>query len=233
VNEKTKRLLFGDINMKKTSVGIALVVLFTFTCPLMAQEEERDVVEMSFFGGAGIPVGGLSDWKTSGQPRGAKTGWDMGIDAGYFVKSKFVVGLNIAYTQFSIDAASDQPNHKHRLYSPNLYIKYLFEGESNWVPYLKGHMGVENPKFSTFVETTTGSFIYREKSYDPSFALGAGVGLFYYTADYSGIFLEVNYHHAFTSDTKATYGGIDYKFGEDIGVLDIHAGVRILIGSGG
>ncbi|MFQ6008588.1 MAG: outer membrane beta-barrel protein [Candidatus Zixiibacteriota bacterium] len=216
--------------MKTTTLEIAVLALLIFALPTQAQEE-RDVLEISFFGGAGVPAGGLTEWKTSEEPRGAKTGWDIGIDAGYFVTSKFLLGLNFAYTQFSIDAASQQSNHNHRLFSPNLYIKYLFEGETNWVPYLKGHLGIENPKFSTFVETPEGHK-YREISYDPSFALGVGAGLFYYTADYSGLFLEFNYHRAFTADTKGTFGGVDYKFGEDINVFDLHAGIRVLIGSG-
>ena len=218
--------------MKKIAFGMAVLILYIITLPLHAQEEERDVVEVGFFGGLGIPSGGLSDWKTHHRARGAKTGWDIGLEAGYFLTPRMVIGVNFIYTQFSIDAAGDQTNHNHRLYNPNVYVKYLFEGESNWIPYLKGHVGVENPKFSTFV-TTSSANKYRELAYDPALAFGLGAGLFYYTADYSGVFLEINYHHAFTSDTEGRYDTKPYKFEEDVGVIDIHAGVRILIGSGG
>ncbi len=220
--------------MKKTSVVLAVLVLFivNFTASAQEEDEERDIIEISFFGGLGIPSGGISDWNTLDIERGAKTGWDIGIDAGYFLTTSLVVGLNFVYTQFSIDAASEQSNHNHRLYNPNLYIKYLFEGESYWVPYLKGQLGVENPKFSTFVENIGGGNRFREISYDPSFGFGVGAGLFYYTADYSGLFLEVNYHQAFSEDTKATYLDTEYKFEENVGVLSVHAGIRILIGSG-
>jgi len=220
--------------MKKRSILVVVLFLLTYNLTVLAQEEaeERDVAEVSFFGGTGVPAGGLSDWTTSDEERGAKTGWDIGIDAGYYLAPSLVVGLNLIYTQLSIKTDGEQSNHKHRLYNPNVYIKYLLEGESNWVPYVKGHIGVENPKFSTFVTNIQGNR-YREISYDPSFGLGAGLGLFYYTADYSGLFLEANYHHAFTKDTKATYQDTDYIFGDDINVFDIHAGIRILIGSGG
>jgi hypothetical protein len=137
--------------MKKIAFGMAVLILFIVTLPLHAQEEERDVVEVGFFGGVGIPAGGLSDWKTYDRARGAKTGWDIGLEAGCFLTPRVVLGVNFVYTQFSIDVAGDQTNHNHRLYNPNVYVKYLFEGESNLIPYLKGHVGVENPKFSTFV----------------------------------------------------------------------------------
>lgn len=219
--------------MKKNSALMAVLVLFSVNFTVLAQEEdeERDIIEVSFFGGVGVPGGGLSDWTTSNEERGAETGWDIGIDAGYFLSPTLVAGLNFVYTEFSIDASSEQPNHNHRLYNPNLYIKYLFEGESNWIPYVKGHVGVENVKFSTFVENVAGNR-YREISYDPSFGFGVGAGLFYYTADYSGLFLEASYHHAFSKDTKATYLDTEYELGENVGVFDVHAGVRILIGTG-
>ncbi|MCK4460321.1 MAG: hypothetical protein KAW46_00870, partial [candidate division Zixibacteria bacterium] len=66
----------------------------------------------------------------------------------------------------------------------------------------------------------------------PVFAAGIGLGLFYYSADYSGIFLEINYHYAATSDAKCEYLNETLTFDETLGVLDIHAGVRVMIGSG-
>jgi len=56
--------------------------------------------------------------------------------------------------------------------------------------------------------------------------------LFYYSADYSGIFLEVGYHHAAPGDAKREYRDETLTFDETLGVWDIHAGVRVLIGSG-
>ena len=223
--------------MKKGSILVAVLVLLTINLTVFAQDEERDVVEMTFFGGLGIPGSGLTDWKT-GDPkfeleeRAAKTGFDLGMDVGYFLRPNLVVGLNFVYTEFSIDAAEEQSSHNHRLYNPNLYIKYLFEGESNLTPYLKGHVGLENPKFSTFVENVAGNR-FREISYDPAFAIGVGVGLIYYTAYYSGLFLEANYHRAYSKSVEATYENMPYEFGEDLGTLDVHGGIRILFSLGG
>ncbi len=220
--------------MKKRSLLIAVLVFLTINFTVMAQDEdeERDIVEMSAFGGLGVPSSGLTDWETGGMKRAAKTGFDFGLEAGYFLSSELVVGIGFTYTQFPIDDSDEQSDHKHHLYNPNLYVKYLFEGESNWVPYVKGHVGIENPKFSTFATNVSGNR-FRELSYDPALALGAGLGVFYYTADYSGIFLEVNYHRAFTEDVEASYQHVDYKFGENLSLFDIHVGIRILFGSGG
>ena len=215
--------------MKKLSVLCAAFLLLAVNLTALAQdeEEEKDFMEMNFYGGLGIPAGGISDWHDT---LGAKTGFSMGIDLGYFLKPNLVIGVNMVYSQFSIDAEDEASELHHRLYNPNAYIKYYFQGESNLEPYIKAHIGLENPKFTTFVGNFAGNR-YREKTYDPSLAFGFGAGVFYYTADFSGLFLEVNYHHALTEDSKAEYGGQEYTFGENLGIVDIHAGVRILIGS--
>lgn len=211
--------------MKKLGILLAaLLLLSALTVSAQEEEEEYDILEMNFSVGAGIPGSGISDWMDT---LGAKTGWSMGMDIGYFLKPNIVLGFNFTYYQFGIDHDSTD-DLNHRFYSPSAYLKYYFEGESNFVPYLKLHAGVENPKFATWVEAS-GINRYREKSYDPAFAFGVGAGAFYYTSDYSGIFLEVNYHQAMTKNTTATYGGNTYDFGENAGLIDIHAGVRILI----
>jgi len=226
--------------MKKGSILIAVLVLLTVNLTVLAQDEERDVVEMGFFGGLGIPGSGLTDWKTGDYEWAAKTGFDLGMDVGYFLRPNLVVGLNFIYTQFPVDTDTQFPNdtggemsgHQHRLYNPNFYVKFLFEGESNWTPYVKGHVGLENPKFSTFVENVAGNRI-RELSYDPAIAFGLGAGLIYYTAYYSGVFIEANYHQAFSKNAEATYQDDLYEFGEDLSTFDIHFGIRILFSSGG
>jgi hypothetical protein len=226
--------------MKKGSILIALLVLLTVNLTVLAQDEERDIVEMGFFGGLGIPGSGLTDWKTGSYEWVPKTGFDVGLEAGYFLRSNLVVGLNFIYTQFPVDTDTQFPNdtsgemsgHQHRLYNPNLYVKFLFEGESNWTLYVKGHVGLENPKFSTFVENPKGNR-FRELSYNPAVATGLGVGLIYYTGYYGGVFIEANYHQAFTKNAEATYQDEPYEFGENLGMFDIHAGIRILFSSGG
>jgi len=226
-------MIFGDRKMKKGSILIAVLVLLTVNLTVLAQDEERDVVEMGFFGGLGIPGSGLTDWKTGGEERAAKTGFDLGMDVGYFLRPNLVVGLNFVYTQFPIDTGDKKSSHNHRLYNPNLYVKFLFEGESNWTPYVKGHVGLENPKFSTFIEDDVAGNRLRELSYDPAVALGLGVGLIYYTGYYGGVFIEANYHQAFSKNAEATYQDDLYEFGEDLSTFDIHAGIRILFSSGG
>ncbi len=223
--------------MKYVSTLTGMFLLLFAGSTVFSQDEyvERDVLELVVYSGLGVPVGGISDWRTGAelnnvQDRGAELGWDIGIDIGYFVTPKFILGANFVYTEFSIDT-EDETSHNHRLFNPNLYAKYTFEGESYFVPYVKGHVGLENPKFSTFVANPDRNR-FREVSYEPSVAFGIGAGLFYYTADYSGIFIEVNYHTALSDETEATYRDRDYSFGENVSVIDLHAGIRLLFGTG-
>ena len=95
---------------------------------------------------------------------------------------------------------------------------------------MKTSAGLEFAKFTTFVDNPAGRR-YREISYDPVFAYGAGAGIFYFISDFSGLFLEANYRAAISdADTEATSQDDIYKFGSDLGRIDIHVGVRILIG---
>ncbi|MCH9025265.1 MAG: outer membrane beta-barrel protein [candidate division Zixibacteria bacterium] len=195
----------------------------------LAQDEDffvKDVLEVNFYGGAGIPSGSLSDFSDS---LGAETGFNYGLDIGYFLTNDLVFGFNFSYTQFSIKDSAGTGNLNHKLYSPNLYLKYYFTGESDFIPYLKTSAGLEFAKFTTFVDNPAGRR-FREISYDPVFAYGAGAGIFYFVSDFSGLFLEANYRAAVSAaDTEATYQDDIYKFGSDLGRIDIHAGVRILI----
>ncbi len=233
--------------MRKTSIVAAAFVLLILSGSVFAQEEweGRDVLEVAIFGGVGVPSGGITDWTTGGQTfaetttRKAKTGLDLGIDIGYYLKPNVNIGLNFMYTQFDAEAptgitiAEGLDKQKHRLYNPNVYLKYNFEGESNFVPFLKAHVGLDNPKFSTWVlDHNDNSRKFRELSYDPAFAFGASAGLFYYTADFSGVFVEAGYHMGMTDKVKATYQGDEYEFGENTGVIWINAGIKLIVGSG-
>lgn len=236
--------------MTKTSLTVLAAVLLLGSLNASAQEElvARDVLEISLYGGLAIPSGGITDFTTGqGMPlqdagadtlfeRGAETGWNIGVDIGFYFTPRLIGGFMFRYTEFGIDSdlAGD---HVHRLYNPSIYAKYSFEGESYWVPYIKGWFGLENPKFSTAVLNRGADpgeqRIFRELSYDPALAFGAALGLFYYTAEYSGVFVQAGYHHALTEDVKGTYvGQDDYIFGENTGVLSINAGVKLIIGSG-
>jgi len=213
-----KRVLFT------ASVFTALTAAIAF-----GQEQEgyvKDLMEVNFFGGGGIPSGDIKDFSDT---VGAKTGYSMGLDAGFFATNNLVAGLNFTYTQFKVEDQANADGLHHKLYNPNLYLKFYFTGQSDFVPYLRAHGGLAFAKFATLVENITGKR-YREISYDPVFAFGGGAGLFVFTTDFSGLFVEVNYHHAMSSDSKATYQGTEYAFNSDINVIDIHGGVRILIG---
>lgn len=212
--------------MKNTFVTALLLVLTG--AAVSAQEQEgyiKDLMELNFFAGGGIPSG---DIKTFSDTAGAKTGLSFGMDAGFFITEKIVAGLNFTYTEMGIDEQTQVSGLNHKIYSPNLYAKYYFLGSSDFVPYVKAHGGVDFPKFATFVDSPAGKR-YREISYDPVLAYGGGLGLFMFTTDYGGIFVEANYHRAESSGTKANYHGVDYTFNSDISMIDIHAGVRILI----
>ncbi|MFQ5453897.1 MAG: hypothetical protein ACE5D6_06890 [Candidatus Zixiibacteriota bacterium] len=218
--------------MKKVLLSLTIMVLF-FGLNALAQDDDydRDIVEINFFGGMGIPVGEVTDWNDS---LGMKNGFEIGIEVGYFVTDKFTAGFNFMFSQYSIDAAENDlaaANLKHRLYNPSLFLKYYLLAESNWAPYIKVHAGLDNPKFTTFVINPAENR-YRQISYDPAFAFGIGAGLFYYTSDYSGLFIEGNYHFAASSDIEASYLGNKYLFRNNLTIIDIHAGIRILIGSG-
>lgn len=212
--------------MKFWSILLTLILLFAITTAAFAQdeEEERDLLEVCFYSGVGSPMGGLADWHDS---LGAKLGWSLGMDFGYFMTPSLVVGFNFQYTQFGIDGPAEVEGAHHRLYNPNLYAKYYFSGESDFEPYIKGHIGFENPKFTTSLDGPK----YRAISYDASLAAGLGIGLFYYRTDYSGLFIEANYNYAATSGSEREYANQTLTFNETISILDIHAGVRLLVGS--
>ena len=120
------------------------------------------------------------------------------------------------------------------MYSPALYGKYYFMGESNFVPYIKGQIGIDFPKFTTIVTDMNigGQERFRELSYDPSLAFGLGLGAFYYTSDYSGLFVEADYRMAKTSKTHGDFQGTDYPFGENIGMISLRAGIHVFFSKG-
>ena len=196
----------------------------------LAQDEDffvKDVLEVTFYGGAGIPSGGLSDFSDSLDPG---TGINYGLEIGYFLTNDLVFGFNFSHTQFSIKDSDGTGDLNHKLYSPNLYLKYYFTGESDFIPYLKGSTGLEFAKFTTFVDNSAGRR-FREISYDPVIAYGVGAGFFMFVSDFSGLFFEAGYRGAVSAaDTEADYQDKIYRFGSDLGRIDIHAGVRILIG---
>jgi outer membrane protein W len=215
--------------MKKTVLLLAAMLLMVnITVMAQEEEEERDVLEVGFYGGMAFPSSDLSEWQTD---LGADNGFSVGVNLGYFVTSSFIVGADLRYTQFGIKDADDISDQRHRFYTPSLYAKYYFSGDSDFEPYLKAHVGLENAKFSTFAVNSSGQR-YRELSYGPALSLGAGGGLFYYTSDYSGLYLEADYRFSDTESSTADYESVDYEFGAKSAVISLYFGIRILFGSG-
>jgi len=236
--------------MKKLFPMLAALLLFSVcvNVHVLAQDEDeeevKDFLEAALFFGGSLPVGGLSDWTVTNElgtyKLGTEMGFNFGFEVGYFLTTSMVLGVNITASQYTIDAEVPNENdlpliesRHHRIYSPSAYMKYYFSGESSLVPYIKGHAGLDIVKFTTRVfDSNVGGDEYRELSYDPGFAFGVGAGIFYYTHDYGGIFLEANYHYGLTSDVESDYGSRGpYVFGEAATTLDIHAGIMVFFGS--
>ena len=221
--------------MRKLPFALALLLLLLSNNVVLAQdddgeEEGRDFLELSIFGGGAIPVGDLSDWGDTLTP---ETGFDIGFDVGAFVTSNMVVGVTFTYSQFTIETSSPASSLHHRFFNPSLYLKRYFFNDGNLAPFLKIHAGVDIPKFTTFVQdrngVTPGKF--RELSYDPAFSFGGSAGLFYYTSDFSGLFIEGAYNYGLTDDTDGEFQGTKHPFGVKTGIVGINAGIVMFFGS--
>lgn len=216
--------------MKKLLLLLTLSLLVLLNATAFAQDEERDVLELNFWGGMGMPTGDIKDF---GDSLGAKSRYSLGAEIGYYFTPDIVVGFGAAYYDFNIDNSPTDTKAEglhHRLYSPSIYVKYIIPTESNFSPYVKAHVGLDYAKFTTFVTNLNGDR-YRQLSYDPSFSYGIGGGLFYFTNDYSGLFFEADYHMASTSDAEHSYEGDIYVFGSNTAILDLRLGIRVLFGS--
>ncbi|MBU0983877.1 MAG: porin family protein [candidate division Zixibacteria bacterium] len=227
--------------MKRLATLILMLCLVALSANALAQDEEefeeKDLLEAAIFIGPAIPMGGITDWKSTGllgdTELGTDLGMNFGFDVGYFATANMVVGLGFTYSQFGVKSDSvEVENSKHRFYNAGLYLKYYFFGESSLVPYLKAQVGVDNLKFTTRVQEQNGNnIVYRELAYDPALSIAAGAGIFYYTHDYGGLYLEVDYHHGFTSDITGSYQGLEYDFGETAASVDVRAGVKVFFGN--
>jgi len=235
--------LLEDAVMKNFSTILVVLValtLYTSVCAQndVAEETGRDFLEVALFGGLSMPAGGINDWTTTGSNAlevltlGAKTGFDFGLDIGYFVTPKIVSGLNYTYSQYGIDTDIAGPDSRsHRIYSLAAYGKYYFFGESNFVPYLKVQAGVDFPKFTTSVyDDNVSGYVYREFSYNPGLAFGFGAGLFYYTHDFGGLYAEANFRNGLTDEVTGKAGDREYTFGTNETVVELHAGIKVFFG---
>lgn len=194
-----------------------------------SEEVVKDDIEVSIYGGLGVPSGGITNFEDS---LGAKSGVLVGGGIGYFPTRSLVIGLGVTYTQFGIESNANLGGQDHRLISPHIYGKYYFFGGSDLVPYIKGSLGVDIANFSSRVyDNGTARFVFRQLSYEPALAWQVSAGLHYYTFDYGGIFLEAGYHGAVSSDAIVDYQDVRIPFGESIGQIDIRAGITVFFGS--
>ena len=222
--------------MKKSVILFSVLILLTLNITAFGQDEEeedygRDVLEINLFGGVDGPTGDMLEWSDS---LGAKTGYNFGLDVGYFVTESLVAGFGFRYAGYGIDANDEDVlagDLKHRAYTPSLYAKYYLMPASNISPYFKADAGLTFLKFTTWVANENGDR-YRQLSYNPAFSFSLGGGAFLYTSDYGGFFVEGNYHYVGSSDVEADYEGGTYVFGDNLSTWDVHAGIRILVGSG-
>jgi hypothetical protein len=233
--------LLKDAVMKKISTILVLLMVLIFGASVCAQDENaeetgKDFLEVALFGGLSMPIGGITDWTSTGPTgtlaMGTKAGFDMGFNIGYYVTPQIVTGLDYTYSQYDID--TDLPSldsRRHRIYGLAAYGTYYFFGESNFVPYLKAQAGIDIPKFTTSIyDGNIDSYVYRELSYDPGFAFGFGAGLFYYTYDFGGVYVEANFRNGLTDKVKGKSGNDTYVFGTNESVLDIRAGLKVFFG---
>ena len=217
--------------MRKLTAIVAIMALCALPNLVWAADagstEEKDIIEVNFFGGLSQPMSAVKNWQDS---IGAKTGFNYGFHVGYFATSNFVVGAAFTFSQYGIDSqAAGLSTQHHRLYSPAMYLKYNFVGTSNFIPFIEGNMGADFVKFATIVNDEQKSK-YRELGYKPAFAMGLSAGLFYYTSDYSGFFIQAGYHHGFTKDAWKEYQGTRYVFGKAIDQITISVGLQAVFG---
>lgn len=223
--------------MKRLSVLGSLLMVMLLSVNAVAQDEDEyaynDILEFALYGGVGVPGGDVTEWGDS-LSLGATSGWSIGFDFGYFVSPRITIGVNLIYTRLGVDtdAGTDLASDlNHHLYTPNLYLKYHFVSETNWLPYLKGQVGLENAKFVTAIDRPSAPRVYRELSYSPSLSVAAGAGIFYYVHDYGGLFLEANYRYSFTEDAEKELDEGTRVFGSNMSTIDVHAGIRVIFGS--
>jgi opacity protein-like surface antigen len=235
--------------MKKSLILLSVIFVLVFNLAAVAQDEEdyeHDVAEFVVYGGVDVPFGDILEWSgpssdaiddiapTTATELGAKVGYNMGFDLGYFFAEPLVVGLGFRFSEYSIDSDENDTvadGLKHRLYNPNIFAKYYPMPTSDFSPYLKANVGLTFLKFTTWVSNENGDR-YRQLAYDPAFSYGIGGGLFLYTADYGGFFVEGNYNYVASNTAETEYEGNLYTFDENLSSWEIRGGIRILIGSG-
>lgn len=228
--------------MKQLVTVATVLMLVCIGISASAQEDEyRDVLEVSVGAGLTFPMGGISDWTMTNElgetELGTKSGMNLGFEVGYFWSENLITGVSFTYSTHGVDSDSVQvEDRSHKFYNVMAYAKYQFIGESDFVPYLKAGLGIDNAKFVSRVYDENsrpgGGWEYRDLSYDPGLSMELGAGVFWFTHDYGGLFLEANYHMGMLKDVVGDYQDREYTFGETASTFGIKAGIRVLFGSG-
>ena len=223
--------------MKKFSLFVVFLVLLIASTSALAQDDDDDEVmdflEVALFGGGSMPGSGISDWMVPGSPElGARNGILLGGDVGVFATANLVIGVHFVYSQYNLDTDENTGSLKHRFYNPSLYLKYYFFGESNLAPYLRVHAGIDNPKFTTLVfDDALQQNKFRELTYDVLLAFGGSAGVFYYTSDFSGLFLEGSFHYGLSKDVEGQFQDRVYVFQDNYTQFNLFAGVKMFFGA--
>lgn len=210
--------------MKRKGLILTSILILTLSINSHAQDKAEKAwrkFEVTMTGGVSIPVGALKNWYDS---VGAKSTFNFGGSGGYFFNDHICLGGYFSYVQFPID----KYDLNYKLYDVGAYAKYAFTGESNFEPYLKLKAGADFAKFATWVGPNKTQL--HEISYGAGLTMAIYGGALYYTSDYSGIFLEAGYNFAKLKDIGVEYAGEDYKFRDNVGYLDIRAGITVFFG---
>ena len=217
--------------MRKLTALLVILALSAFSTSILAADEpttdEKDVLEVNIFGGLSMPMSDLKNWHDT---LGAKTGLNAGLHVGCFLTPNIVLGATFSYNQYGINNSSTllEKQH-HRIYSPAVYVKYHFFGTSSFVPFVEASAGADFVKFSTLV-TDEGSLKYRELGYKPAFAFGIAAGVFLYTSDFSGFFVQAGYHGSSTKNAWKDYQNTRYYFGKGTSQFYVNAGIQAMFG---
>ncbi|MFH2036999.1 MAG: outer membrane beta-barrel protein [Candidatus Zixiibacteriota bacterium] len=208
--------------MKILRLVFILSIISMISVPVLAQDEEGSWrnFEVYINGGMGIPFGDINNWLDS---LGADPGFQIGVGGGYCFTERFSTGLYFNYSQLEMDGPFDR---NFRLFDFGAYAKYALTGESSFEPYGKISAGMVISKYPTWVLYG----VLREQSYDPDLTVSAGLGLLFYTSEYSGVFIETSYHVDLVEGVKAEYQGNKFSIDHNVSYMQVTIGINAFFG---
>lgn len=212
---------------KRIAQSLVLLALLLVSSLAQAQyDEDEPYLEVFVAGNYTLPTGFI---KNDMVPDSLNAEGGIGIDVGigYYYKPKLILGLYFNNRNMGVEGL----DLKHRVFELGLFAKYtVFDlTQSSLSPYLRLGGGLNFSKLATKV-TDDGNPVYRELSYDPTFAAEAALGFHLKTNSRGGIFLEAAYHMDLMSDVAGKFEGTDYNWGDNNNFMIIRAGVLFNIG---